>query len=101
MILIYSTFPSEEKALEVCKKLLEEKLIACYNAFPIKSGYWWNGEITYDAETAVILKTSKVKKELVFKRLKELHPYTTPAIFSIEVEEVDQKYLSWLVQVTG
>ncbi len=101
MMLIYSTFPTEEKALEICKKLLEEKLIACYNAFPVKSGYWWSGEVIYDTETAVILKTSKTKKEQVFRKLKELHPYSTPAIFSIEVEEVDQSYLSWLTQVTG
>ncbi len=99
MVLVYSTFPSEEKALEICRKLLEEKLIACYNAFPVKSGYWWNGEIVYDNETAVIFKTSKTKKEQAFRKIKELHPYTTPAIFSIEVEETDPNYLSWLVQV--
>lgn len=96
MIIIYTTFPNEEKALEVCKKLLEERLIACFNIFQINSGYWWNGKITEDNEYAAILKTSKFKEQDLFTRLKELHPYTVPAIFSIEVKNVDKDYQQWL-----
>jgi len=39
MFIIYSTFPNKEKAVEVGKKLLEDKLIGCFNVFPIISGY--------------------------------------------------------------
>ncbi|MGJ8454343.1 divalent-cation tolerance protein CutA [Pseudothermotoga sp. U03pept] len=96
MIIVYSTFPSKEQALDVCRKLLEEKLIACFNVFPVNSGYWWQGKIAEDNEFSVILKTTKLKEKEVFQRIRELHPYFVPAIFSIEVREVDKDYKQWL-----
>lgn len=96
MIIVYTTFPNKQKAIEVCKKLLEERLIACFNGFEISSGYWWQNKIVDDTEYSVILKTSKFKEQDLFKKLKELHPYTTPAILSIEVKTVDKDYQQWL-----
>lgn len=57
MIIVYTTFPNKQKAIEVCKKLLEERLIACFNSFEISSGYWWQNKIVDDTEYSVILKT--------------------------------------------
>ncbi len=96
MIIVYTTFPNREKALEVCKNLLLEKLIACFNIFQVDSGYWWDGKVTQDTEFAVIFKTSKLKEHELFKRLKELHPYSVPAIFSVEVETIEENYRRWL-----
>lgn len=97
MVLIYSTFPTKEDCLKVCKQLLEERKIACFNVFQVQSGYWWQGKIVEDQEWAAILKTDKFKEDEVFRTLKKLHPYTTPAIISIEAKNVDRDYLSWLV----
>ncbi|GAB4306720.1 MULTISPECIES: divalent-cation tolerance protein CutA [Pseudothermotoga] len=96
MIIIYTTFPDREKALEICKNLLLEKLIACFNVFQIDSGYWWDGKVSQDKEFAAILKTSNFKEQEVFKKLKELHPYSVPAIFSVEIKTVDANYKQWL-----
>ncbi len=101
MIVVYSTFPSKEKAVDVCKKLLEEKLIACFNIFPIASGYWWQGKVVEDNEFSAILKTTRLKEQEVFQRLKELHPYSVPAIFSLEVCKVDKDYQRWLDEITS
>lgn len=97
MVLIYTTFPTKDDCLRVCKQLLEERKIACFNAFQIQSGYWWQDKIVEDQEWAAILKTDKFKEDEVFEALKKLHPYTTPAIISIEAKKVDKQYLSWLV----
>ncbi|MGB9820437.1 MAG: divalent-cation tolerance protein CutA [Pseudothermotoga sp.] len=96
MILIYTTFPTREKALEICRILLSEKLIACFNIFQVDSGYWWEGRITEDKEFGAIMKTSKFREKDVFKRLKQLHPYSVPVILSVEVESVDEDYKQWL-----
>ena len=100
MFIVYSTFPSKEKAVSVGKKLLEEKLIGCFNAFPIFSGYWWEGEIIEDEEVGVIFKTSEKNVEKVIKRIKELHPYDTPVIFSIKIDRVNEEYRKWIEEVT-
>ena len=100
MILVYSTFPDEESAVKVGNALLEERLIACFNAFEIKSGYWWEGKITHDDEWAVIFKTKESLIDEVFEKIKDLHPYTTPAIFAIPVLKVDEDYKEWLEKET-
>ncbi|HBT39014.1 MAG: CutA1 divalent ion tolerance protein [Thermotoga sp. 50_1627] len=97
MVLIYTTFPSKEECLKVCKQLLEERKIACFNVFQIQSGYWWQDRIVEDQEWAAILKTDRLKECEVFEALKKLHPYTTPAIISIEAKKADEQYLGWLV----
>ncbi|MCS7175596.1 divalent-cation tolerance protein CutA [Pseudothermotoga sp.] len=97
MVLIYTTFPTKEDCVNVCKRLLEERKIACFNIFQIQSGYWWQGRIVEDQEWAAILKTDKFKEDEVFEVLKKSHPYTTPAIISIEAKNVDRDYLSWLI----
>ena len=96
MRIVYSTFPSKESAVEIGKKLLGEKLIACYNTFKISSGYWWQGEITEDEEWACIFKTGEKHVEKVIETIAKLHPYEVPAIFSIPVEMVHSPYEKWL-----
>ena len=100
MRLVYSTFPSLEDARRVAEDLLERRLIGCYNAFQIKSGYWWEGKINRDEEWACIFKTTDEKVKEVMKEVKKLHPYTTPAVFSIVVEDVDEDYENWLKEET-
>lgn len=101
MFIIYSTFLNKEKAVEVGKKLLEDKLIGCFNVFPIISGYWWKGEMVEDEEVGVIFKTSEKSVENVFKRLKELHPYDIPAILWVRIDRVSEEYERWIEEVTG
>ena len=101
MRIVYSTFPSKEEAAKVGKELLKRKLIACYNAFQISSGYWWNGEIVEDEEWGVFFKTREELVSEVFKSIKELHPYEVPAIFTLPVEKVHENYEKWLISETG
>lgn len=98
MVIVYSTFPSEEKALEIGRKLLEKKLIACFNAFEIRSGYWWKDEIVEDREWAAFFKTTEENEKKVYEELKKLHPYEVPAIFTLKVENVLPEYLKWLTE---
>ena len=83
MKIIYSTFPNMRSAKKICKKMLEEKLCACVNIFPIKSMYWWKGKIENDNEISVFFKTKK-ERELK-SRIKKLHPYDVPFIGEIDV----------------
>ncbi|AAL81155.1 divalent-cation tolerance protein CutA [Pyrococcus furiosus DSM 3638] len=100
MIIIYTTFPTWESAEKVTKALLEERLVACANLREHKAFYWWQGKIEEDNEIGVILKTREDLWEEVKKRIKELHPYTVPAIIKINVEDVNEEYLKWLLEET-
>ena len=96
---MYSTFPDEKSVLETGKKLLERKLIACFNTFEIRSGYWWEGKIVQNREWAVFVKTTKEKKKKLSEELRKIHPYEVPAIFTLKVESALPEYLEWLREV--
>jgi len=42
---IYITAPSLDEAEKIARRLLEKKIAACVNIFPIKSFFWWEGKI--------------------------------------------------------
>lgn len=94
-IFIYITSPSKEKAGEIARHLLEKRLVACANIFPIDSLYWWEGKITEENEFVLIAKTTKENFERVREEVKKIHPYKTPCIVRIPVSS-NEEYFNWL-----
>lgn len=100
VLLIYTTHPDEATALKIGEQLLQEKLVACFNLFPIKSGYWWQNELVRDDETAAIFKTSPEKWAAVCERIRALHPYEIPCIVKTEME-AEPNYERWIFERTN
>ncbi|MBN2423363.1 divalent-cation tolerance protein CutA [Candidatus Woesearchaeota archaeon] len=96
IIFIYITFPSREEAKKISKHLLEKRLIACVNIFPIESMYWWKNEIQEDNEFVIIAKTSEKNFEKVKQEVKEIHTYETPCIVSWKIDNVNSEFLDWI-----
>ncbi len=94
-IFIYITNPSEEEARKIVRHLLEKKLIACANIFPITSLYWWEGKIADEKEFVAIVKTIEENFEKVKKEVEKIHPYTIPCITKIPVNS-NEKFFNWL-----
>lgn len=80
--LLYITFPSQEKAQEMSNHLLTKKLVACTNAFPVTSSYWWQGKIENEGEIGLLAKTIPTLEDKVRAEIKGNHPYQTPLIVS-------------------
>lgn len=100
-LFIYCLFPDKEKAIEVGKKLLEERLVACINVLPgVESFYWWEGKIDSAAETVLIAKTRAALFNEAKTAIERLHPYRCPCIISLPVEAANLPYLDWITQET-
>jgi len=99
MIIIYITCKDKEEAVKISKILLENKLIACTNFFPIQSMYWWQSKIQDDNEFAVIAKTKDENYEKIKCMVKEVHSYETPCILSWNVDNVNKEYDDWMESV--
>jgi len=99
-IMIYTTLPDKAITKKIAKKLVDEKLIACANFFPVESVYRWEKKLCEDKEHVLIMKTRKELYKKVEIRLKEIHPYETPAIVSYEIKEGSKNYLSWIKEGT-
>jgi len=94
-IAIYITFGSQESAEKIASQLIEKRLVACYNIFPIASAYWWQQEIQTDNEFVAIVKTSQKMWDKVVKEVERKHPYEVPCIMKIEVT-ANQAYENWI-----
>ncbi|MEM2131075.1 MAG: divalent cation tolerance protein CutA [Candidatus Woesearchaeota archaeon] len=95
-ILIYTTCKDLQEAEKISKHLLNLKLIACSNVFPINSFYFWNEKIENSNEYACILKTLKKNYKKIEKEIKKIHSYEMPAIFSINIKNMSKEYFNWI-----
>lgn len=99
--LIWCPFPDGESAREAIGVLLDERLIACGNLIPgVQSLYRWQGERAESAEHGALCKTTAERLDPAMARLRDLHPYDTPAIAGWTVA-TDRGVLTWLEAETG
>jgi periplasmic divalent cation tolerance protein len=100
-ILVYTTYPSIVEAEQAGRSLVERRLCACVNILPgMISHYGWEGANERGEEVVMIIKTLAELAESVRAAVKELHSYSTPAIFVIPIESMDKSYLDWLMAET-
>lgn len=98
---VFCTFPNPDKAAEVGRVLVEERLCACVNLTPpVRSIYAWKGTIEDDTETLAVIKTSADRFEALAKRIAELHPYEVPEVIALPIVEGHAPYLAWLLDST-
>ena len=97
MLIVFSTFGSEDDAARVTRALVEERLIACANLLPgARSIYRWKDTVADEREVVVIMKTRKQDWSALQSRLHEMHPYDTPECIAIRMAAAAPKYMEWL-----
>lgn len=98
MIIVYTLFADKKEAEKIGRRLLENKLAACVNIWPVESCYWWGGKIAKAKEYACFIKTSKKNFSRVEKFIKKHHSYQVPCIVEIRPSSINKSYLSYLSQ---
>ena len=91
----YITNPSKEEAKRIAKHLLDKRIIASANIFPIESMYWWEGKITEGSEYVLIAKTSSANSRALEAEVKSIHPYKVPCIIRIHASS-NTVFSEWL-----
>jgi len=96
-VFLYATAKDIKEAKSISKNLLEKKLIACSNMFPIESMYLWQGKIKEEKEVVLILKTIRRNVAKVKEEILRIHSYSLPCITEISVNP-NEKYAEWLIK---
>lgn len=92
---LYVTAGTEPEAAKIARYLLQKKLIACANIFPVQSLYRWKGKIQEEREIVIILKTVASKANKVKTEIEKIHSYSIPCIIEMSVKP-NEKYGKWL-----
>ena len=101
LILVLTTAPQDE-AEALARSLVEEHLCACANVHaPMTSLYWWKGAIERDAESQIVIKTTRARLEALAARLAELHSYELPEMLVVPVVWGSKGYIDWVKASTG
>ena len=99
-LIILTTAPIAD-AQKISRALVKEKLAACVSIINnVESVYFWEGKMTHEKETLLIIKTTQRLFGDVKDWIKKHHPYNVPEVLSLKTDSGDSDYLKWINENT-
>ncbi|MEW1862224.1 divalent-cation tolerance protein CutA [Streptomyces sp. NBC_00669] len=96
-VTVQTTTDSAERAEQLARVAVEARAAACAQIDgPIRSVYWWEGEVRAEQEWRVLLKTPAERYDTLEALLESAHTYDTPEIIAVPIERGSAPYLAWL-----
>jgi periplasmic divalent cation tolerance protein len=95
IVLVISTVPRDASE-RIATAMVEERLVACVNATPVTSRFFWKGECCTEKEDLLVMKTRRDLAGKVMARLQAIHPYDVPEILVLPVIAGHGPYLEWV-----
>ena len=101
-LVVFVTAPSEAIALELGRRLVDERLAACANVVPgVTSIFIWEGKREEAPEALLVIKTHAERYPALERRVLELHTYSVPEVLALPVEAGAPAYLRWIHESVG
>lgn len=98
---VFVTIP-RDKAQELARLIVENRLAACVNIVPqIESFYWWEGKVQSDDEALLIIKTTTARFDALQTFVLDHHPYDLPEVIALPVDAGLDAYLKWVEKEVG
>ena len=99
--LVVTTCGDKANAELIATRLVEARLSACVQMFPIASVYRWEGAVQRAEEWMLFCKIRSSDYPTVEAAIRAVHPYSNPEIIEIAIEKGAKAYLDWIASVTG
>ena len=94
--IIISTCPDKDMAKNIAKLLVEQRLAACVQMFPINSVYIWQDKICDEGEIMLFIKSKAALFDKISAVIKTNHSYEVPEIVQIPITDGLPEYLKWI-----
>ncbi|MBE7215023.1 divalent-cation tolerance protein CutA [Shewanella benthica] len=102
LLLVITTFPSKESAIELAKELVENKLAACIQiSAPVTSIYLWQDKVCEEQEYQLQIKCTQACYSALEQTISQQHPYQVPEIIAIPINDGLPEYINWVNEVTS
>lgn len=88
-----------EEAKRLGKMMIEKKVAACIDMWPMQSMYMWEGKLEDREETMLLITTLESKLQDVQDHIAENHTYSVPLIAGVDVRRINHDYKEWMSKV--
>src|SRR5206468_10600818 len=78
----YVTAPDRATARDIARAVLDRRLAACANLWPVESVYRWHGKRQETNEFVIVIKTRAALLPKLIGVVRRLHPSEVPCIVS-------------------
>ncbi|NXV08707.1 CUTA protein, partial [Cettia cetti] len=88
---------NEQIARDIARAIMDKKLAAYVNILPKSSAlYFWKGELEESTEILLLVKTRTSKIGELSNYVRSIHPFETPEIISLPIDQGNPLYLRWI-----
>ncbi len=98
--IVMTTCGGKPEAELIATRLVEERLAACVQIFPIESIYRWEGAVQHANEWMLFCKIKSNDYANVEAAIRAAHPYSNPEIVEVRIENGAKVYLAWIASAT-
>jgi periplasmic divalent cation tolerance protein len=98
--IVMTTCGGKPEAELVATRLVEERLSACVQIFPIESVYRWEGAVQHANEWMLFCKIKAYDYASVEAAIRAAHTYSNPEIVEVGIDNGAQAYLAWIAAAT-
>ena len=95
MKILYITCKNKEEAISMSKTVVNMRLAACGNSFPITSSFFWEDKVQDEDQYVLLLKTDENKIDSLREEIKRIHSFAVPCILEFDVK-ANKEYEKWL-----
>ncbi len=100
-LVVLTTVGGEDDARGLIRGLVEDRVVACGTIVAANSIFRWEGAVTEERETLVLLKTRRACWVDLESAVKRRHPYEVPELLALPVEAGLDAYLQWVDKETS
>jgi periplasmic divalent cation tolerance protein len=95
-----TTLASRSDAEELARLMVEWRLAARVQLEEIASLFRWDGEVSWEKEVRLTLKTTPARLPALRRAVLEEHPYDEPELILVEAESASDGYAAWVEKET-
>ena len=98
MVFVYTTCASTAEAKKLGTLIIEKKIGACVDFWPVESMYMWEGKMEDRLQAILLVTTLESKLQDVENLISQNHSYSVPLVAGVDIKRLNHNYREWMAE---